>query len=72
VSRDCGGAYSEAIKVRVPQAQRNWEGHALAFPQAPLSLAVLMDGEQSIHAGRCLFPNAPHVTTKALPLLPPV
>jgi hypothetical protein len=40
--------------------------------QAPLSLAVLMDGEPSLHGGRCLFPNAPHVTTKALPLLPPV
>jgi len=40
--------------------------------QAPLSLAVLMDGEPSIHGGRCPFPNAPHVTTKALPLLPPV
>ncbi len=40
--------------------------------RAPLSLAVLMDGEQSTHGGRCPFPNAPHVTTMALPLLPPV
>src|SRR5258708_1091389 len=40
--------------------------------QASLSLPVLMDWEQSTQGGRCPFPNAPHVTTKALPLLPPV
>src|SRR5260370_8609013 len=39
--------------------------------QAPLSLAVLMDGEQSIHGGRSLFPNAPHVSPIAPPLPPP-
>jgi len=43
-----------------------------ALQQAPLSLSVLMDGEQSIQGGRCPFLNAPHVTTKALPLFPPV
>jgi len=40
--------------------------------QAPWSLPVPLDGEQSTQGGRCPFPNAPHVTTKALPLLPPV
>src|SRR5947209_7338038 len=38
--------------------------------QAPWSLPVLMDGEQSPQGGRCPFPNAPHGATKALPLLP--
>src|SRR5229473_4393265 len=31
--------------------------------QAPLSLAVLMDGEQSTHGGRCMFSTARHVRT---------
>src|SRR6266516_4801954 len=41
-------------------------GACQGLQQAPLSLAVLMDGEPSIHGGRCPFPNAPHVTTEAL------
>ncbi|HKF36305.1 MAG TPA: hypothetical protein VKB35_05340, partial [Ktedonobacteraceae bacterium] len=47
-------------------------GACQVLQQAPLSLAVLMDGEPSTHGGRGSFPNAPHVTTMALPLLPPV
>ncbi len=47
-------------------------GACQGLQQAPLSLAVLMDGEQSTHGGHGLFLDVPQVTTMALPLLPPV